>query len=178
MTQAFIIMMRGKASRPRRVCMTYANKESLDLPDVVAVALIVQGQSCRGPVAAGAKTSALRIASQTHRGAASRRSETVRLATFTPGFLFLQVAEDGPGVHPQVARRLRPIAGVESQHLVDVLALPPLPGLGQREDGRELVGVDPQIFGSEQRLVGQHHGLLDPVLQLADVSRPAVPLDG
>src|SRR5690242_9077876 len=85
----------------------------------------------------------LRIPGQ---GCRSRQRDTKKISdllglTAVAAFLFLEVAEDRARIDAQVAGRLGAVAGVEAQHLVDVLALPLLPRLGQRQDGGELVGV-------------------------------------
>src|SRR5439155_7932919 len=67
--------------------------------------------------------------------------------------LLLQVAEDGPRIDAEVARRLGAVARVELQHLVDVLALELLLRLRERQDLRQHVAGEPEIVGPEHRLV-------------------------
>src|SRR5437899_3426330 len=90
----------------------------------------------------------------------------------------LQMSEDGARVDAQVLGRLGAVAAVPLQHLVDVALLPLVPSLRERQDGIELLGAQLEVVGRDERLVGEHHRLLDAVLQLADVPRPAVALDG
>src|SRR5262249_13906335 len=52
----------------------------------------------------------------------------------------LEVAEDGARVDAQIARGLGPVAVVQRQDLVDVVALELLLGLRQRQDGWQIVG--------------------------------------
>src|SRR5688572_10908806 len=54
-------------------------------------------------------------------------------------FALLEVAEDGARVDAEIARRLRAVAVVEREDLVDVVALELVLGLGQRQDRRQVI---------------------------------------
>src|SRR5262245_44289275 len=88
--------------------------------------------------------------------------------------LFLEMPEDGARIDPQVARGLSAIAAVELQHRIDVLALPLLARLAERQHLTPLTVGEPQIFGAQQRLVGQHDRLLEAIFQLPNIARPAM----
>src|SRR5215217_2477325 len=93
-------------------------------------------------------------------------------------FQLLQVAEDGARVHAQVLGRLRPVAVVSREHFVDVTLLEFFLGLEQRHDGLQVLRLEVQVVRAQERLVREDNGLLDAVLQLADVAGPAVLLHG
>src|SRR5207237_3968691 len=85
----------------------------------------------------------------------------------------LQVAEDGARIDAQVLGGLGAVAAVAVEDFVDVALLPLVPRLRERKDRIQLLGAQLQIVRGDERLVGEHHRLLDAVLQLPDVARPA-----
>src|SRR5262249_19976713 len=86
--------------------------------------------------------------------------------------LALPVAENRAWIDPQIARGLGAIASVQLEHVVDVLALPLLARVRERQDLRGLLARQPQVLGAQEGLVGQHDGFLEPILELADVALP------
>src|SRR6185503_19658741 len=91
--------------------------------------------------------------------------------------LFFEVTEDGPRVDAEVARGLGPVAVVQGEDLVDVVALELLLGGRERKDRRQVVTRQPQVLRAEEVPLGEDDRLLQSILQLADVSRPVVLLD-
>src|SRR5262249_27994234 len=91
--------------------------------------------------------------------------------------LFFEVAEDGPRVDAEVARRLRAVAVVALEDLEHVVALEVFFRLFERLDRLERLGPEIEIFGRKERLVTQDQRLLQAVLELADVARPIEFLD-
>src|SRR5688572_18052200 len=99
--------------------------------------------------------------SHTLRGATSRscRSDPfasrklrrdLGIATLGGFVLALEVAEDGARIDAEVARGLGPVAVVEGEDLVDVVALELLLRVGEGKDGRQLIGREIEILGGEQ----------------------------
>src|SRR6266496_2673148 len=76
----------------------------------------------------------------------SKRARTERPVARVPAgqvlaaFALLEVAEDCPRIDAEIARRLRPVAAVQRQDLVDVVPLKFLLRLGERQDRRQIVG--------------------------------------
>src|SRR5215831_7166488 len=90
------------------------------------------------------------------------------------GILLLEVPEDGPWIDAEVACRLGPVAAVQRQDFVYVLALKLLLGVGERQDRRQIVTLQIEVLRADERLLAEDDGLLQAVLELADVARPAV----
>src|SRR3954467_3573312 len=108
--------------------------------------------------------------------ALSRFEDIVRPCGYgfgAPVRLFLQVAEDRPRIDAQVLGGLRPVSAVPLQAFVDVAVAEVLHRLRERQDGVELLWPQLQVFRRDEGTLGEDHRLLDAVLELPDVARPA-----
>src|SRR5438067_4547509 len=90
----------------------------------------------------------------------------------------LEVAEDGAWIDAQVLGGLRAVAAVPLQNVVDVTVPEVLQGLGERQDRVEVLRPQLEVLRSDEGSLGEHHRLLDAVLELPDVARPAEMPDG
>src|SRR3984885_16185016 len=109
-----------------------------------------------------------------------RRSSLVRRAAAHGDGVWLafEVAKDGAGVDAKVARRLRAVAVVSLEHFEHVLPLKLLLRFLEGQD-RVLAGLPQiQILRTEQRPLAENQRLLDAVLDLPNVARPRILLDG
>src|SRR3569623_649553 len=81
--------------------------------------------------------------------------------------LLLEVAEHCARIAAEVARGLGPVAVVECENLVDVVALELVLRLGEREDLRQRIAGQAEVIGADHGRLAQYDRLLAPVLELA-----------
>src|SRR6185369_6865514 len=90
----------------------------------------------------------------------------------------LEVAKDRARIDAEIARCLRPVAVVPFERLEHVFSLKLLLRLLEWHDRRLRPCAEIEVFQGEQRLIAEDERLLDAVLELPDVTRPRVFLDG
>ena len=83
-----------------------------------------------------------------------------------------------PGINAEVFGGLGSIAAISLEHFANVALLELLLGFGERGDGQgSRTSVRVEVLGGDEGALGEHHGLLHPVLE-SDVARPGVFADG